>query len=300
MKTSRIQNLSRILLGALMTLAGIGHLTFQRQEFLAQVPRWLPTNPAFMDFVVLSSGLVEIALGLSMIFLVKHRAKVGIALAIFYILIFPGNISQYTNGIDAFGLDTDQKRLIRLFFQPVLVLWALWSTGGLKLLFSKKADRAPKNFYDFEAKALSGKPVSMSQFKGKTVVVVNTASKCGLTPQYEGLEKLYQANKDKGLVVLGFPCNQFANQEAGSSKDIEEFCQLNYGVSFPMFEKIEVNGPNAHPIFDYLKAEQGGLLVDDIKWNFTKFVVDKNGKAVKRFAPTTKPENMEAYIQQLL
>lgn len=136
-KTNWIQSGFRILLGAFMTLAGIGHLTFQREEFLAQVPRWLPSDPAFMDFVVLSSGVVEIAFGLAMIFLIKHKIKVGIALAIFYILIFPGNISQYTNGIDAFGLDTDQKRLIRLFFQPVLILWALWSTGALKYLTTK-------------------------------------------------------------------------------------------------------------------------------------------------------------------
>ena len=112
-------------------------MTFQRDEFLAQVPRWLPTDPAFMDFVVLASGVVEVALGLAMIFLIKRKVHVGIALAIFYILIFPGNISQYTNGIDAFGLDTDQKRLIRLFFQPVLILWALWSTGALKYLSTK-------------------------------------------------------------------------------------------------------------------------------------------------------------------
>lgn len=129
MKTSLFQNVMRILLGAFMLLAGIGHLTFQRAEFLAQVPRWLPENPGFMDFVVISSGVVEIILGLAMIFWVKQKIKVGIALAIFYVLVFPGNISQYTHGIDAFGLDTDQKRLIRLFFQPVLILWALWSTG---------------------------------------------------------------------------------------------------------------------------------------------------------------------------
>ena len=137
MKTTLLQNALRILLGSLMTLAGIGHLTFQRQEFLAQVPRWLPSDPAFMDFVVLASGVVEILLGLSMIFLVKHKVKVGIALAIFYVLIFPGNISQYMNGIDGFGLDTDMKRLVRLFFQPVLILWALWSTGALKSLLRK-------------------------------------------------------------------------------------------------------------------------------------------------------------------
>ena len=136
-KTSLIQTILRITLGVFMTLAGIGHLTFQRQEFLAQVPRWLPDTPAFMDFVVVSSGVVEILLGLAMIFLWKHKVKVGIVLAIFYVLIFPGNISQYTNEISAFGLDTDQKRLIRLFFQPVLILWALWSTGALKYLMNR-------------------------------------------------------------------------------------------------------------------------------------------------------------------
>lgn len=134
MNTSFLQNALRVLLGSLMTFAGIGHLTFLRQEFIAQVPKWLPDSPQFIDFVVLSSGLVEIALGLSMIFWSKHRIKVGIALAIFYVLIFPGNISQYTHGIDAFGLDTDSKRFIRLFFQPVLIFWAFWSTGALKSL----------------------------------------------------------------------------------------------------------------------------------------------------------------------
>lgn len=127
----------RVLLGGFMTLAGIGHLTFQRDEFQAQVPRWLPSDPAFMDFVVISSGIVEILFGLAMIFLWRHQVKVGIALAIFYVLIFPGNISQYTNEISAFGLDTDRKRLIRLFFQPVLILWALWSTGALKYLINR-------------------------------------------------------------------------------------------------------------------------------------------------------------------
>jgi len=140
MKTNLFQKIMRILLGILMTLAGIGHLTFQREEFQAQVPRWLPESQAFMDFVVISSGIVEILLGLAMIFLWKHKIKVGIALAIFYVLIFPGNISQYTNEIDAFGLDTDQKRLIRLFFQPVLILWALWSTGALKYLTKRIKD----------------------------------------------------------------------------------------------------------------------------------------------------------------
>jgi len=137
MKTSFLQDAFRIILGSLMVMAGIGHLTTKREEFLAQVPAWLPNNIAFMDFVVLSSGIVEIALGLVMVFWIKNKIKAGIALAIFYILIFPGNVSQYIYGIDAFGLDTDQKRLIRLFFQPVLVLWALWSTGALYFLLNR-------------------------------------------------------------------------------------------------------------------------------------------------------------------
>ena len=138
MKTSTTQNVFRIILGLLMIVAGIGHLTFQREEFQALVPRWLPTSEGFMDFVVVASGLVEILLGLAMVLLVKYKVKVGIVLAIFYVLIFPGNISQYTNGIDAFGLDTDLKRFVRLFFQPVLILWALWSTGALKHLMNKQ------------------------------------------------------------------------------------------------------------------------------------------------------------------
>ena len=154
--------------------------------------------------------------------------------------------------------------------------------------------------YDFEANLLNGQARSMSEYAGKTIVVVNTASKCGLTPQYEGLEALYQQYKDQGLVILGFPCNQFGNQEAGNSEEIQEFCQLNYGVSFPMFEKIEVNGKNAHPMFEYLKSELKGFPTSSVKWNFTKFLIDKNGVPVKRFSPTTKPEKMEGYIKEIL
>lgn len=137
MKTTIIQRFFRILLGLFMALAGIGHLTFQREEFHAQVPRWLPNDAAFMDFVVISSGIVEILLGLSLIFWVRYRVKIGLLLALFFVLIFPGNISQYTNGIDGFGLDTASKRLTRLFFQPVLIFWALWSTGALHYLFNR-------------------------------------------------------------------------------------------------------------------------------------------------------------------
>lgn len=140
MKTSLLQDIFRIILGAFMILAGVGHLTFQRQEFVAQVPMWLPRDPAFVDFVVVSSGIVEIALGLGMIFITKYRIQMGIALALFYVLVFPGNISQYNNGISAFGLDTDQKRFIRLLFQPVLILWALWSTNALKYLITRNKE----------------------------------------------------------------------------------------------------------------------------------------------------------------
>lgn len=158
-----------------------------------------------------------------------------------------------------------------------------------------------KSIYDFSANRLNGEEIALSDYKGKTVVVVNTASKCGLTPQYEGLEDLYKKYKDEGLVILGFPCNQFGSQEKGNSDEIQEFCQVNYGVSFPMFEKIEVNGKGAHPLYKYLKSKLGGgILGSAIKWNFTKFVIDKSGRPVKRFAPTTKPSKMEDYIKEIL
>ena len=156
------------------------------------------------------------------------------------------------------------------------------------------------NFYEFEAKSLQGKTIKMSDFKDKTVLVVNTASKCGLTPQYEGLEALYQKYKDKGLVILGFPCNQFANQEPGDAKSISEGCLINYGVSFPMFAKVDVNGEQAHPLFKFLKSELSGLLGSKIKWNFTKFVIDANGQPIKRFAPITKPEKIDTYLSKIL
>lgn len=156
-------------------------------------------------------------------------------------------------------------------------------------------------FYNFEATNINGETISMKAFEGKTVVVVNTASKCGFTPQYEGLETLYQKYKDQGLVILGFPCNQFAKQEPGSSAEIEEFCQINYGVTFPLFQKIEVNGKEAHPIFKFLKSQlSGGIFGSSIKWNFTKFVIDSQGIPVKRFSPNTKPKNMEKTINELL
>lgn len=153
-------------------------------------------------------------------------------------------------------------------------------------------------FYDFKAKTLQGKEIGLDTFKGKTVLVVNTASKCGLTPQYEGLEALYRKHSDKGLVILGFPSNQFANQEPGDEKSIAEGCLINYGVSFPMFSKIDVNGPDAHPLYQYLRNELPGVFSKKIKWNFTKFLIDAEGNPVKRFSPTTKPEKIGEYLEK--
>lgn len=157
-----------------------------------------------------------------------------------------------------------------------------------------------KWFYNLSAKSLTGKETSMKEYEGKVVIVVNTASKCGLTYQYAGLEELYKKYKDQGLVILGFPCNQFANQEPGDSKSIQQWCLINYGVTFPMFEKVDVNGENTHPIFKYLKNSVFALFGKKIKWNFTKFIIDKNGNPVKRFSPTTKPEKLAKTIQKLL
>ena len=155
--------------------------------------------------------------------------------------------------------------------------------------------------YDFELDRLNGKPESLEAYKGKVVLVVNTASKCGLTPQYEGLEALYKELKGDGLVILGFPCNQFGEQEKGSGEEISEFCQINYGVSFPMFSKIEVNGSGTHPLYQHLKSEKKGVLRSEkIKWNFTKFLVGRDGKVVKRFAPMTKPAAIKSAISKLL
>lgn len=153
--------------------------------------------------------------------------------------------------------------------------------------------------YELEARK-NGKDVNLEEHKGKVMLIVNTASKCGLTPQFEGLESIYKNYKDKGLTILGFPCDQFAKQEYSDNKEITNFCKINYGVTFPIYDKIDVNGKNAHPLFNYLKNEKKGFLSKEIKWNFTKFLVDKNGKVVKRFAPTVTPEKIIPYIEKLL
>ena len=176
--------------------------------------------------------------------------------------------------------------------------------------------------YDFKSTGNKGNEVDFAQFEGKVLMIVNTASKCGFTPQYDGLEALYQAYKDKGLVIIGFPCDQFAGQEPGSNEEIAEFCRLNHGVTFPLMAKTDVNGANAEPVFEYLKAQAPGEEYSgfkakatakmlkglsksmekdsDIRWNFTKFLVNRDGTVIKRYAPTTKPEDIEKDIQAML
>ncbi|WP_058973285.1 glutathione peroxidase [Type-D symbiont of Plautia stali] len=155
-------------------------------------------------------------------------------------------------------------------------------------------------FYQLDATSLGGQSIAMADYAGKVVLVVNTASHCGFTPQYAGLEALYKKYAAQGLMILGFPCNQFGKQEPGSADDIAQTCNINYGVSFPMFGKVEVNGVAAHPIFRYLKDELPGVLGGRIKWNFTKFLIGRDGKPIKRFAPFTTPEKMDAVIQAAL
>jgi len=157
------------------------------------------------------------------------------------------------------------------------------------------------SIYSFTANTISGKEQSLNEHQGKVLLIVNTASKCGFTPQFEGLEKLYKNYQEQGLVVLGFPCNQFANQDPADDLSIADFCQVNYGVSFPMFAKIDVNGADAHPLFAHLKSEAKGIAgTERIKWNFTKFLVGRDGKVIKRYAPTTKPEAIAADIEKAL
>lgn len=157
-----------------------------------------------------------------------------------------------------------------------------------------------ESIYNISVKYMSGKEVQLLDYKDKVLLIVNTASKCGFTPQFESLQKLYEKYSDKGFVVLGFPCNQFGNQDPGTDEEINSFCSLNHGVTFPMFSKVEVNGKNAHPLFRFLKSKASGFLFKNIKWNFTKFLVDRQGNVVKRFGPATDPISIEKYIENIL
>lgn len=156
------------------------------------------------------------------------------------------------------------------------------------------------SIYDFKALTSNGKVLDFNQFRGKVLLIVNTASKCGFTPQFAGLEELNRKYRDKGLVILGFPCNQFAQQDPWSDEEISNFCQVNYGVTFQMMKKIDVNGENESPIYTYLKEKTKNILSDDIKWNFTKFLISPNGKKIKRYAPTVKPSRLEKDIEAML
>lgn len=155
-------------------------------------------------------------------------------------------------------------------------------------------------FYDYKVKNISGEDVSMSEYKDKVVLIVNTASKCGFTKQYEGLEELYEKYKDQGFVILGFPCNQFGAQEPGGNEEIKNFCTSTFSVTFPMMSKIDVNGDDADPLYKFLKKEKGGILGDDIKWNFTKFLIDREGNVVDRFASQKTPKALEKEVEKLL
>ena len=158
-----------------------------------------------------------------------------------------------------------------------------------------------ESFYDFKANDINGKEVSMSSYEGKVVLIVNVASSCGFTPQYEGLQKLYDEHKEEGLEILAFPCNQFGEQEKGDGEEIKNFCEKNYSITFPIFEKVEVNGNDAHPIFKFIKEQKKGFMgTESIKWNFSKFLLSKNGEVIKRYGSLDVPENLEADIKQLL
>jgi len=156
------------------------------------------------------------------------------------------------------------------------------------------------NFYEYEALDIKGNPVSMEKYRNKVVLVVNTASKCGFTPQYEGLQELYKQFAGQGLEILGFPCDQFGHQGPGNSSEISQFCSLNFGVTFPLFNKVEVNGPDAHPLYKFLRNRKPGIIGSSIKWNFTKFLIGPDGTVLKRFAPTVEPEKLIPVIRQLL
>lgn len=178
----------------------------------------------------------------------------------------------------------------KIFFLIATMLITLTSVQAQKI----------DNIYGFEVKTIKGETQKLSTYNAKVVLIVNTASKCGLTPQYEGLEALYQKYKDKGLVILGFPCNQFMGQEPGTAEEIENFCNTKYNITFPLFDKIEVNGDETNPLYTYLKETLPLEGKNDIRWNFEKFLIDKNGKPVKRFAPRTKPADLETEIQEFL
>jgi glutathione peroxidase len=195
-------------------------------------------------------------------------------------------------------MEWKKDRLSSIVVDSVLVNEVL-VTENINLQVIRSGGMA-MSIYSFSAKRLDGTLVSLSDFQGQVFLIVNTASECGFTPQYKGLQELYDQYKDRGFTVLAFPCNQFGGQEPGDSDEIQAFCEKNYGVTFPVFEKVDVKGKESHPLFQYLVKEAPGFLFEDIKWNFTKFLIDREGNVVKRYAPTTKPEELSQEIEKYL
>lgn len=188
----------------------------------------------------------------------------------------------------------------KIFILSLIAL--LLIVGGIFMNLISQQDPQIKNgnIYQFTAKTIDGEEKSLSDYKGKVLLIVNVASKCGYTKQYKGLQELYEKYKDKGFEILAFPCNQFGGQEPGTNEEIKEFCTTNYNVTFQLFDKIDVNGDNAHPLYKYLTSQKGGFITDAIKWNFTKFLVDKNGNVIERYAPQTEPASIAEKIEKLL
>jgi len=187
-----------------------------------------------------------------------------------------------------------------VYMKKYLFLLSILLFGNFIYLYNSQEVEMNDNVYHFSAKTIDGKDLSLDNYEGKVLLIVNVASKCGFTNQYDGLEEIYKQYKDKGFEILAFPCNQFGKQEPGTSEEIAEFCEINYGISFQLFEKIDVNGDNQHPLYAYLKANAKGLIIDDIKWNFTKFLIGKDGVVLERFAPQTTPQSIAKHLEELL
>jgi glutathione peroxidase len=189
---------------------------------------------------------------------------------------------------------------IRCQLNASLLLLMLCSLSSVSCTAQSGQQGSGQTIYAFSVQTIDGAEKSLAEYRGSVVLIVNVASKCGFTPQYKGLQELYDKYKNRGFVVLGFPCNQFLSQEPGTNDEIKHFCSINYGVTFPMFDKIDVNGGNAHPLYKYLTSAKGGFITDSIKWNFTKFLVDRKGAVVKRYPPQTVPKDIEEDIKQYL
>jgi glutathione peroxidase len=189
---------------------------------------------------------------------------------------------------------------VRCQLNPSLLLLMLCSLSSVSCTAQSEQLGSGQTIYAFSVQTIDGAEKSLAEYRGSVVLIVNVASKCGFTPQYKGLQELYDKYKNRGFVVLGFPCNQFLSQEPGTNDEIKHFCSINYGITFPMFDKIDVNGDTAHPLYKFLTSAKGGFITDSIKWNFTKFLIDRKGTVVKRYPPQTVPKDIEDDIKQYL